>query len=548
MKKLLYSLMTAVIALTSCTTWDDPKTENYGEGPSIEVSIAAVAPTDSAFVVSIVPGAGTTYYAFVMDANDEAETLDAATLLKGGYGNNVVNTSKYPSLTIPVDGMEPNTTYQVYAVASNEKGIIGKISVASIKTTDSGKPTFTQFSADASAKSATVTFNQAITRGEGKVSGVYYKEWDFENPVPLTDEDIAVEVSGKTMKLTAADVPAGAYLLFSWDEGTVVDATGNKCAAFESSVNPAAETVEDMFQGTWLHVANKNWSMSDNNVSSPKSGSTFPKWSDFIGEITFDDFVYVVEEDIKDGDFTVTYTNDSRTATYKLPVKNINFGLNDNFGTKKVTFTLPAATQPGDKVTLAIAEGVFKDVYGNDNDAFASKVYWISFAMTKEDVLGTFTFYATLSSGKTYSFGNFTIEEDAEAENGLVIKDFYLPGSVLKARYDIDNCKMYITPYEALGVEEMDAETKYGQVLYSLTYADEIECDVTSEGIVTSDLGIVAYDENFESPLGWYLKATVAMFVPAKSAAAPRRASVKKSTSKHVKKTRVAKNVAKYRK
>lgn len=548
MKKLLYSLMTAVIVLTSCTTWDDPKTESYGDGPSIEVSIAAVAPTDSAFVVSIVPGAGTTYYAFVMDANDEAETLDAATLLKGGYGNNVVNTSKYPSLTIPVDGMEPNTTYQVYAVASNEKGIIGKISVASIKTTDSGKPTFTQFSADASAKSATVTFNQAVARGEGKVSGVYYKEWDFENPVPLTDEDIAVEVSGKTMKLTAADVPAGAYLLFSWEEGTVVDATGNKCAAFESSVNPAAETVEDMFQGTWLHVANKNWSMSDNNVSSPKSGSTFPKWSDFVGEITFDDFVYVVEEDIKDGDFTVTYTNDSRTATYKLPVKNINFGLNDNFGTKKVTFTLPAATQPGDKVTLAIAEGVFKDVYGNDNNAFASKVYWVSFAMTKEDVLGTFTFYATLSSGKTYSFGNFTIEEDAEAENGLVIKDFYLPGSVLKARYDIDNCKMYITPYEALGVEEMDAETKYGQVLYSLTYADEIECDVTSEGIVTSDLGIVAYDENFESPLGWYLKATVAMFVPAKSAAAPRRASVKKSTSKHVKKTRVAKNVAKYRK
>lgn len=540
--------MTAVIALTSCTTWDDPKTENYGEGPSIEVSIAAVAPTDSAFVVSIVPGAGTTYYAFVMDANDEAETLDAATLLKGGYGNNVVNTSKYPSLTIPVDGMEPNTTYQVYAVASNEKGIIGKISVASIKTTDSGKPTFTQFSADASAKSATVTFNQAVARGEGKVSGVYFKEWDFENPVPLTDEDIAVEVSGKTMKLTAADVPAGAYLLFSWEEGTVVDATGNKCAAFESSVNPAAETVEDMFVGVWMHVDNKNWSMTDDNVSSPKSGSTFPKWNEFVGEITFNDFVYVMEDEVKDGDFTVTYTSDTRTATYKLPVKNINFGLNDNFGTKKVTFTLPAATQPGDKVTLAIAEGVFKDVYGNNNDAFASKVYWISFAMTKEDVLGTFTFYATLSSGKTYSFGNFTIEEDAEAENGLVIKDFYLPGSVLKARYDIDNCKMYITPYEALGVEEMDAETKYGQVLYSLTYADEIECDVTSEGIVTSDLGIVAYDENFESPLGWYLKATVAMFVPAKSAAAPRRASVKKSTSKHVKKTRVAKNVAKYRK
>ena len=526
MKKLLYSLMTAVIALTSCTTWDDPKTENYGEGPSIEVSIAAVAPTDSAFVVSIVPGTGTTYYAFVMDANDEAETLDAATLLKGGYGNNVVNTSKYPSLTIPVDGMEPNTTYQVYAVASNEKGIIGKISVASIKTTDSGKPTFTQFSADASAKSATVTFNQAVARGEGKVSGVYFKEWDFENPVPLTDEDIAVEVSGKTMKLTAADVPAGAYLLFSWEEGTVVDATGNKCAAFESSVNPAAETVEDMFVGVWLHVANKNWSMSDDNVSSPKSGSTFPKWSEFVGEITFDDFVYVVEEDIKAGDFTVTYTNDSRTATYKLPVKNINFGLNDNFGTKKVTFTLPAATQPGDKVTLAIAEGVFKDVYGNDNDAFASKVYWVSFAMKKEDVLGTFTFY--WQGAKTYDLGNFTIEEytgeDAE-EGDVVIKDFYVKGGTIYGHYSIDECKLYIFANQKLGILNDPDEGDYGNLLQSTSGSKTIAFDVTTNGIVSTDLRVMATNPEYTEGWWWEIPAGgTSILVKAKAAAAKRAA------------------------
>ena len=62
----------AAVALTGCTTWDDPVTENYGAGPSIEVSVAAAAPTDSAFVISIVPGEGTAYYAYILDANDEA--------------------------------------------------------------------------------------------------------------------------------------------------------------------------------------------------------------------------------------------------------------------------------------------------------------------------------------------------------------------------------------------------------------------------------------------------------------------------------------------
>lgn len=545
MKKLIYSLAIILVALSSCTKFDDPKTENYGVGPEVAVSMASAIPTDSAFTIQITPAEGATYYAYAISTSPAS--VDSATLIKGGYGNTVLKVSNQPSLTINVTTAEPNTTYYVYASACNEKGIVGKVASASIKTSDSGAPKPTAAQASAAEKAYLVQFNQAILRGEGKVTAVYYKEFDFENPVQV--ENVDVQISGKIAKLTATDAPAGAYVLFSWEAGAFVDATGNRCAAFTSSVNPEGETISDIFIGLWIRVPTTTWAISDSQFTSPKVGGTFPKWSEFEGVIEFTEKVYVIEDDVKDGDFVVTYTNNSRTVSYKLPKANINFGVAEDFSTQKVTFTLPAATIAGDKVTVSIAEDVFKDVLGNGNAAFASEnVYWIAFSMTKEDVLGTFTFYATLSSGKTYSFGNFTIEEDAEAENGLVIKDFYLPGSVLKARYDIDNCKMYITPYEALGVEEMDAETKYGQVLYSLTYADEIECDVTSEGIVTSDLGIVAYDENFESPLGWYLKATVAMFVPAKSAATPRRASVKKSTSKHVKKTRVAKNVAKYRK
>ena len=49
MKRLLYYIITAAVTLTGCTTWDDPVTENYGAGPSIEVSVKTAAPTDSAF-------------------------------------------------------------------------------------------------------------------------------------------------------------------------------------------------------------------------------------------------------------------------------------------------------------------------------------------------------------------------------------------------------------------------------------------------------------------------------------------------------------------
>ena len=138
MKKVLYILAMVTLVLTSCTTWDDAVTENYGDGPSISIDIQAVAPTDSAFTITLTPASGTTYYTYIIDANDEAETLDAATFLRGGYGNTVLNTTQNPTLTLPIKNAAPNTTYQVYAVASNDKGIVGAVANKSIKTSDVG--------------------------------------------------------------------------------------------------------------------------------------------------------------------------------------------------------------------------------------------------------------------------------------------------------------------------------------------------------------------------------------------------------------------------
>ena len=42
-----------LVGLTSCTSFDDPTTENYGAGPSVDVTITAGTPSDSAFTVVI---------------------------------------------------------------------------------------------------------------------------------------------------------------------------------------------------------------------------------------------------------------------------------------------------------------------------------------------------------------------------------------------------------------------------------------------------------------------------------------------------------------
>ena len=498
MKRLLYFIITAAVALTGCTTWDDPTTENYGAGPSIEVSVAAAAPTDSAFVITIVPGEGTTYYAYVLDANDEAEELNATTLLKGGYGNSVFNTSKNPTLTIPVKGMAPNTTYQVYAVASNDKGIVGKVANASIKTTDSGKPTFVSFAAGPTNAAATATFNQAIARGTGKVSGVYYKEFDWENPVALTEEDINIEVKGANATFTTPNVPAGAYVLISWEEGAFVDAVGNKCAAFASTYNEAT----DKFSGVYMHVANVNWEITDAYVS-PASGAAIGDWTAFTGTITMPFDIFSIAEEIKTGDLAVTYSNSNRTVTYKLSA--------DKWTAAKqsISFVLPVEPTVGDIIFVAIKEGILYDVYGNVNDAYSSeKVVWkyAGFIPTKDMVLGTFNYIITAGEDQ-YDLGTFTIEEytgeDAE-EGDVVIKDLYIEGSECYGLYDLEGGKFYIYRYQPLGILNDPDEGDYGVLTYSKGGLSTSPFDINPDGTLTSTDFLLAGAAPDYSALWWY--------------------------------------------
>lgn len=518
MKKLLYCLAVVAFGLTSCLSFDDPTTENYGtEGPSVSVAIVNTA--DSSFTFTVTPGDGAQFYNFLVDQNDEPQldAVDASTLLRGGYGNtaNVREVAKEATVTIK-NPAEPNTTYQVYAVAVTDKGVVGTVAVASVKTTDTGAPQLDEdsFESDPAAGTVAFDFNQAVTRGAGAVSGVYYKEWDWENPVTIPAEDITVEINGSTV-VFSAKVPAGAYTSFSWEEGAFVDDAGNKSGSFSSYFDE--EEVD--FVGAWVHVAKAAFEISDTCVTAPAS-AIFGDWEAFQGELTFEFPIFRDDKAVEAGDLCVTYTSDARSATYKLAPNDWSVAGN------KLTFKLPYATENGDIVTLQIAEGAFTDVYGNPNAEFASETSWkySTFQPTKEDVLGTFSFIYTLkSNGASYNLGSFTISEytGEDAQDGdVTISGFYLGEDALDilGYYDLAAAKLYIWQGQRLGTyEDKDNGDTYGVITYNLGDGNLIEFDITADGITSDSFMLVYCDAEYKNLIDYELPAGVTTFVKSAS-------------------------------
>lgn len=526
-----------LVGLASCTSFDDPTTENYGAAPGIDINITPGAQTDSAFTVTITPQAGALYYAYIIDQNDEAEHLDSATLYKGGYGNTVVKVADQPTTTITIDNATPNTTYQVYAVAGSDKGIVGNVVVKSITTTDKFSPRPQSVATDPDNAAVQLKFSEAIKRGEGAVTAKYYKEWDLldENmnvkSVDVPAEDITVQVSGNAATFIAANIPAGAHLCFSYAAGAFTDLNGNPCNALNSGLNLNT----GKFTNAYVHVTNKPFDIADAYVTAPENGALVANVADFKGEITFPFDIYRNEQYVEAGDLAVTFTSETREVTYKL--NPADWSVNE----KVLTFTLPAAAKPeaGDIITVSVVEGAIADVYGNLNNAFSSTTSWKFFAPTKDMILGTFDFGYYSANDKEpvlYNGGPVTISENPEKEGGLIIKGLFsdlVEGSELDGSYDLSSGKLFIDAYQILGNFTNSKGTTYGLVLYSLTYEDLIEFTINADGTITStDLGVVAYDETYENALGWFEKATIAALSPKTDAAARSMKTWKQTGSK----------------
>lgn len=534
MKKLVYSLAVVLLGMVSCTSFDDPTTENYGAGPDISVNITPGEQTDSAFTVTIIPDEDAAYYAYAIEASPTPSKIDSSTLYKGGYGNTVVKRSNTPITTITIDDADPNTTYQVYAVAGSERGIIGKLAVKSITTTDKFSPRPTAMAQSGDDKAVRLTFSESIAPASGAVVAQYYKEWDIMNPVTIPAEEVEVEVSGKNVIFAAPTAPAGSYLCFSYEAGAFKDKYGNACAALNSGLNLTTGS----FAGAWVHVTNESFEITDEMITAPADGSLIAKVEDFKGEFTFPFNIYRNDQYVEDGDLTVTYTGGNRAVTYNLAASD--WTVADN----KLTFVLPASPAGGDVITVSLVEGAVTDVYGNPNEAFTSETSWLFFAPTIDMVVRSFqvNYISYWSEDNTVeSMGTISIEQDPEEANGLLIKGLFIENSVLKATVDLPNAKIIIPDWQVLGQYTNSKGTTYG-MMFAVNGADELILTINPDGTLTPNVmwGLYALDENFEAEVDWFEVCKVSEFAPVQ--ASVRKAAARVQTAKAVKAIKVAKS------
>ncbi len=518
-----------LVGLASCTSFDDPTTENYGAAPGIDINITPGAQTDSAFTVTITPQAGALYYAYIIDQNDEAEHLDSATLYKGGYGNTVVKVADQPTTTITIDNATPNTTYQVYAVAGSDKGIVGNVVVKSITTTDKFSPRPQSVATDPDNAAVQLKFSEAIKRGEGAVTAKYYKEWDLldENmnvkSVDVPAEDITVQVSGNAATFKAANIPAGAHLCFSYAAGAFTDLNGNPCNALNSGLNLNT----GKFTNAYVHVTNKPFDIADAYVA-PTSGTPVGDWEAFRGTVTFPYDIFRNDETVEKGDIQVSYYNGDRSLTYNLTADQ--WAVEGN----KLTFVLPAEPAINDMIEFTVVEGAVSDVYGNINNEYVSEnIEWkyVGFVPTKEMLIGPFEVnYISYWSedGSVSSLGSINIEENTEKENTLTIKNLFIEGSAIEATYDLEMGKLIIADDQALG-KYVDEDGEYTAYFYTADGGDAATFTINKDGSLTGDglWGIYVLNDTSK---GWIDVAAASKLVPIKAGsrkAAARAKSVK---------------------
>lgn len=556
MKKILFSIFAAaMLSLTSCISFDDPVTENYGNGPKVTITVNET--TDSAFTFTIAPAEGTQWYSYLVDEASEAEDLTPATLLKGGYqsvAQAVVESAKAPTTTndMRVKGTpicKPNTTYVIYAIAANDKGVTGEIATAVVTTTDKNAPEAdTEYFEQGNAGEVAIYFSEAVRRGEGKVTAQYYKEFDFENPVDIPEGDITVEIDGGDVVIfSVSNVPAGAYVAYSYEKGAFVDTKGLACGAVNTSLNPEAESMDDLFVGFWAQVKNVAFAIKDSMIS-PENGTVFPNWKEFVGTVKFDFPIYEVEDYKELGDISVTYKTATHSTTIKLAPTDWSVNTEDSI----LTFKLPEAPAAGAMVSVNFAAGIIFDVYGNTNEAFTSEISWKYFSITKDMVLGSFDMAATKADG-TYNLGTITIEEDPESEypDGIILKNFYQEGSEMYGYIDYGKCAVMVETYGIIGPFVNSRGDEYGLITYPAAGEDFIEFTVNPDGTMTSGAwNVVACAPDYSELLGFLDKFVSATMKPAASSAKTRYAAktttkkaVKTSAKKNVKKTLKAKKV-----
>ena len=386
---------------------ETPLTPDTAAG--VQISISDV--TDNSFKVTVTPSGEASYYSYLVDAADEASELSAAELYEVGYqsvAQGTVNYKENPSYTFEV-AAEPNTTYQVYAVAGSPMGFAGEIAVTSVKTSDTVAPGYV--SVQTEENQVLFTFSETVARGTGDVKVTYYAPYssEFKATAAAAGEVVVpeegVQVAGNQAMFTIPGLPTGCVYTVEIPEGAFVDMVGQKLPGYKSAYVMGEKGPEA--KGFAGEVSYVELPMLD--------ALELESFSDWDGGFVIPvDFKYPAAGYSTKKFVTVTYESENKTVTHTLAA-----GVDYALTTLGFVVVLPEQPVVGADVTISVPAGCVYDIYGNDCAAWEHTMLY-SYGYTLEDVLGTY-------AGTAESYWNgpcefaFTIVESDDAEAGNVM-------------------------------------------------------------------------------------------------------------------------------
>lgn len=470
--------MTIAAVLTACSEMYGPEQVSTAVVNSEGIEITGIAVTDNSLTFTLTPKGEAAYYSYLIDQADAPQALDSSTIYSLGYDGAVAEgiikwTSEKTSSTVTIDELEPNTTYQIYAVAGSPTGVPSSVAVANARTSDGVNPSHASFSSKGNV--VTISFSEGVTRGEGAVTIAYYATNTAEfysDPQPVgtltaAAEDIVSDGSS-TVTVTVNGVPAGALYTVSLAAGAFKDSAGNSSKALESGVTiteegPAPKNIYGQIPAVAFEIA----PVEDDVFTDPSLPIT-----------TTIDSEYELSGYGK-GTASVVFQNAVKTTEIALTAGS-DFGLMSTDGT--IAVILPENPERGDDVILTIGEGAFLDIYGNGNAEWTATLKY-SYGYTMEDIVGEYVALGESAvDGNTYyltegadSFVTIT-EDDSEEGCNVAISGIYSNDAKIYGHFDFDSGILSIPDFQYLTDVYLQG---VAFELYFANYSDEVPVNMT---------------------------------------------------------------------
>lgn len=417
----LAALAAAALVVFSCQPLpeDLSHVDEIVKAPAVTISVSEI--TDYTATVTISPAGAANYYAYVVDQSDsdDSASLDAASLYANKYSsvaNGLVKYATEASKTVELEDLDPNSVYQVYAVAGSTTGVVGTISVASFTTTDKGTPAPSDISKKDNVLQ--VKFSEAVVYKSDKPATAYYYAYNTavidksneQNPVLVDngmvgEANVAVAVNGSVATFTVTldgtnPLPDGAYFTVGYPAGAFEDVVGNPAPARTHLTGLTSDGTLG-FGGFYNRMPTKAFDLEYDK----ERAVVVPSETMFAFALPETVSFYQLTKAAK-ATMVVDKTSASKTSTttYTLE-KNDCWGYAGALGAVIMFYPADIDIKGGDYVTFGIDAGSVEDIYGNTNSAL-NLTYLYSFNYKLEEVYGTYKFTCNW-----YNHGEFENDE-----------------------------------------------------------------------------------------------------------------------------------------